>query len=142
MDKPVSLEGKNIIVTGAAQGIGRAASERILELGGTVTAVDLNAEAIEALAKEAGGEGVLPLAGSVADADFVQKAVEQAIGKFGAVHGLVNNAGISRPAMIEKMALEQWHQVIDVHLNGAFYFLQAVGRHMIERAKAGEPNPG
>jgi 3-oxoacyl-[acyl-carrier protein] reductase len=44
--------------------------------------------------------------------------------------------------MMEKMNLEQWNQVIDVHLTGAFLCSQAVGRHMIERAKAGDPNPG
>jgi NAD(P)-dependent dehydrogenase (short-subunit alcohol dehydrogenase family) len=56
----------------------------------------------------------------------------------GAVHGLVNNAGITRPAMIEKMTVEQWQQVLDVHLSGSFYFLQAVGRHALARARAGD----
>ncbi len=47
-----------------------------------------------------------------------------------------------RPAMIEKMAIEQWQAVIDVHLSRSFCFLQAVGHHMIERARAGEARPG
>jgi 3-oxoacyl-[acyl-carrier protein] reductase len=74
--------------------------------------------------------------GSVADADFVQAMVDGAVAPFGATHGLVNNAGITRPAMLEKMTLDQWEQVIGVHLTGAFLCTQAVGRHMIACAKA------
>lgn len=133
----LNLQGRNIVVTGAAQGIGRAISELVLELGGTVTAIDLNAEGLKALAEPA-GERVLALAGSVADPAFAQAAVEQGVARFGAVHGLVNNAGITRPAMIEKMTLEQWQQVIDVHLSGSFYFLQAVGRHALARSRGGD----
>src|SRR3546814_7000405 len=58
------------------------------------------------------------------------------------MHGLVNSAGITRPAMADKMTLEQWRQVLDVHLTGSFLFLQAVGREMIARAKAGDARPG
>ncbi len=134
----MSLQGRNIVVTGAAQGIGRAIGNLVLDLGGTVTAVDLNADGVQAFAAEAGAGCVLPLAGSVADAGFAQSVVEQAVGRFGAVHGLVNNAGITRPAMIEKMTLEQWQQVIDVHLTGSFNFLQAAGRHMLARSRGGD----
>jgi 3-oxoacyl-[acyl-carrier protein] reductase len=133
----LNLQGRNIVVTGAAQGIGRAISELVLELGGTVTAIDLNGGGLKALAEPA-GERVLALAGSVADPAFAQAAVEQAVARFGAVHGLVNNAGITRPAMIEKMTQEQWQQVIDVHLSGSFYFLQAVGQHALSRSRGGD----
>jgi 3-oxoacyl-[acyl-carrier protein] reductase len=141
-EQAMTLQGRNVVVTGAAQGIGRAVSQLVLELGGTVTAVDLNAEGLDALAAEAGAERVLSLAGSVADAAFAQSVVEQAVARFGAVHGLVNNAGITRPAMIEKMTLEQWQQVIDVHLSGSFLFLQAVGRHILARARGGDETGG
>lgn len=141
-DEPNSLAGKCILVTGAAQGIGRAISELALSLGATVTAVDLNAGALEAFRDEVGKERLLPVVGSVADAEFAKSAVDQAIAQFGAVHGLVNNAGIIRPAMIEKMKKEDWQQVIDVHLSGSFYFLQAVGRHMLFRSRAGDKAPG
>ena len=50
----LNLQGRNIVVTGAAQGIGRALGNLVLELGGTVTAVDLNAEGVQAFAAEAG----------------------------------------------------------------------------------------
>lgn len=130
-----NLEGKTIIVTGAAQGIGKGISELVLSQGGNIIAVDLNRDGIEALAEAHGRDRVLALAGSVADAEVAQKSVEQGVAKFGAVHGLVNNAGVTRPAMIDKMTLDQWKLVVDVHLSGAFYFLQATGRHMLERSK-------
>jgi 3-oxoacyl-[acyl-carrier protein] reductase len=78
----------------------------------------------------------------VADPVFAQSSVDAAIARFGKVDGLVNNAGIGRPAMIEKMTLDQWKQVIDVHLTGSFLWLQAVGRHLLQRAKNGEDASG
>lgn len=141
-DSAYLLTGKNVIVTGAGQGIGLGISKAVLGLGGTVTAVDMNGDAVNAFAKEAGKDRVLAMVGSVADLDFAQKTVAQAVATFGAVHGLVNNAGITRTAMIDKMTKEQWQQVMDVHLSGSFYFLQSVGRHMVERAKNGDKAPG
>jgi 3-oxoacyl-[acyl-carrier protein] reductase len=138
----MDLRNRNVIVTGAGQGIGRAIAQLVLDLGGTVTAVDLNKGAVEAFAAEAGAERVLALAGSVADPAFATAVVEQAVARFGAVHGLVNNAGITRPAMIEKMTLEQWQLVIDVHLTGSFHFLQAAGRHMLQRSRDGDKSGG
>ncbi|NPB18462.1 SDR family NAD(P)-dependent oxidoreductase, partial [Shigella sonnei] len=58
------------------------------------------------------------------------------------LHGLVNNAGITRTALIEKMTLDEWNAVVSVHLTGAFLFTQAVGRTMIARVKAGDPVAG
>jgi 3-oxoacyl-[acyl-carrier protein] reductase len=141
-DAVFSLSGKNVMVTGAAQGIGRAIVDLALEFGANITAVDLNAGALEALRDKAGKDRVLPMVGSVADPEFAQRAADSAVATFGALHGLVNNAGITRPAMIEKMKLEEWQQVLDVHLSGSFYFLQAVGCHMLARSRAGDKTQG
>lgn len=141
MRNPMSLAGRTILITGAGQGIGRAISDLVIELGGNVAGVDLNPQGLEA-AGGAHGERFLPLTGSVTDPAFVSAAVEQSVERFGALHGLVNNAGIIRPAMIEKMSQPAWQQVLDVHLNGSFYFTQAVGRHWLSRAREGDRNPG
>jgi len=137
MKNPMSLEGRSIVVTGAGQGIGLGIARLALDLGASVTGIDLNAATLEAAHGEL-GDRFLPMAGSVTDAAFVTSAIGAAVEKFGAVHGLVNNAGIGRPALIEKMTLEQWQQVMDVHLTGSFLLTQAVGRHVIQRTADGD----
>ena len=141
-EQVLNLQGRNIVVTGAAQGIGRAISKLVVELGGNVVAVDMNTEGLAALAEECGKDRVLTQTGSVSDTAFAQVAMEQGVAKFGAIHGLVNNAGFTRTAMIEKMTVEQWQQVVGVHLTGSFIFLQAVGRHMLARSRNGDKTGG
>ncbi|EEA01831.1 short-chain dehydrogenase/reductase SDR [Burkholderia sp. H160] len=141
MKKLLSLEGRTILITGAGQGIGLALSKLAIELGANVGGVDLNADGLSTAAHDL-GSAFMPLIGSVADDAFAQEAVGKLAERYGAIHGLVNNAGIIRPAMIEKMTPQQWQQVVEVHATGSFYFTQAVGRHLIARAKAGEAAPG
>ena len=85
---------------------------------------------------------VRTFAGDITDETFVSNVVESTVRELGDVNGLVNNAGIVRAAMITEMSRQQWQSVIDVNLTGAFTCLQAVGRHFVEKAKAGDPNPG
>jgi 3-oxoacyl-[acyl-carrier protein] reductase len=141
MKNPMSLQDRTIVVTGAGQGIGLAISTLAVELGANVVGVDLNGEALAAAERTLAGK-FLGVSGNVADPDFAPRVVADGIERFGALHGLVNNAGIGRPAMIEKMTVEQWQAVLDVHLNGSFFFTQSVGQHLLERAKAGDANPG
>lgn len=139
---PMSLEGRTIIVTGAGQGIGRAVADLVVALGGNAVVADMNPDTLAQVKTEFPEDRFLGVEANVADEAAVQNLVDSAIAKFGAIHGLVNTAGITRPAMMAKMTLEQWSQVISVHLTGAFMCTQAVGRHMIERAKDGDKNPG
>ncbi len=138
----VSLRGRTIVVTGAAQGIGKATIELAIELGANVVAVDLNGPALETVVAALPADRVMKVVGSVTDAALASKTVDEALARFGTVNGLVNNAGIIRPAMIEKMSVHQWQEVIDVHLTGAFLWLQAVGRHLVQRAKDGDNSGG
>ncbi|MDO9435970.1 SDR family NAD(P)-dependent oxidoreductase [Hydrogenophaga sp.] len=140
--KHFSLSGKRVIVTGAGQGIGRAMAVSIVGLGGQVVAVDVNASALDSLRGELGADRLATVAGSVTDEAVVQQAIDAGVAAFGGVDALVNNAGITRTAMIDKMDLSSWRQVLDVHLTGAFLFLQALGRHLIARVKAGETVAG
>ena len=133
----LSLAGRTIIVTGAAQGIGQAVAQLALNLGAAVTIVDMNADPLHAFAEQA-ADRVLAIDGNVAEEGFADRVVSATVARFGDVDGLVNNAGISRAAMIAKMTAQQWQSVLDVNLTGAFYFLQAAGRHMIDQVKAGK----
>ena len=139
MEPLVSLAGRTLIVTGAGQGIGRALMELGSGLGANMVGVDLNPETLAQTCAALPAERVLAVTGSVTDAALAERTVADAAARFGAVHGLVNNAGITRPAMIEKMTESQWREVIDVHLTGSFFWTQAVGRHMVARAKSGTP---
>ncbi|BAM88152.1 MULTISPECIES: SDR family NAD(P)-dependent oxidoreductase [Bradyrhizobium] len=138
----VSLQGRTIVVTGAAQGIGKATTDLAIELGANVVAVDLNGEALGPALAGFPAERVMKVVGSVTDAELAASTVADAVDRFGSVNGLVNNAGIIRPALIEKMSMHQWQEVIDVHLTGAFLWLQAVGRHLVQRAKDGDASGG
>ena len=138
----VSLEGRTVIVTGAGQGIGLALTVQALDLGANVVALDLNADTLHAALAPLPADRVMAVVGNVVDAELAARTVDAAVARFGAVHGLVNNAGITRPAMIEKMTATQWQQVLDVHLTGTFYWLQAVGRHMLARSRAGDTTGG
>lgn len=141
MQDVMSLEGKTVVVTGAAQGIGEAVAKLAIALGGRVIGVDLNGDKLNAFAATTNGR-MLPYVGNVADPDFTEATVRHVTASVGVIDGLVNNAGITRPAMIEKMTLQQWSEVIAVHLTGAFLWTQAVGRVMLAQGKAGREHPG
>ncbi|MCB1748215.1 MAG: SDR family oxidoreductase [Gammaproteobacteria bacterium] len=130
MNNPMSLAGRVVVVTGAAQGIGRSVARRAAGLGATLALVDLNGDGLNELADELGGQVEVHV-GSVTDAAFVQDTVATVAERHGTIHGLFNNAGITRTAMINKMSMADWQAVIDVNLTGVFVVLQAVGRHMI-----------
>ena len=136
---PMSLVGRTILVTGAGQGIGLGVARLAADLGANLVLADMNAAGLESVAEQFEPDRVLTGAGDVAEPDFAEGLVEKAAARFGVVDGLVNTAGITRPAMIDKMTLAQWEQVLRVHLTGSFLCMQAVGRRLIARHKAGEP---
>lgn len=139
---PMSLAGRAVVITGAAQGIGRAIAERAVGLGAKVALFDLQEAALKVVVDTLGADNAKAFVGDVSDAAFVEQAIVEADAHFGGLHGLVNNAGITRAALIEKMTLADWRAVLDVHLTGAFLFTQAVGRTMIARVKMGDPVAG
>ena len=142
MKNPMSLEGRVIIVTGAGQGAGKGIAELAVDLGARVALLDWNADTVTKVAEQLGADNARAWTGSVADPGFVQQTVEEVIDHFGELHGLVNNAGIVRAAMIHKMSMEQWNEVISVNLTGVFVCLQAVGRHFLKKAEQGDKQPG
>lgn len=141
MINPMSLEGRAVVVTGAGQGIGLAICELAHELGANLLMIDVNAETLNDASRLFQPSRALARAGSVTDEGFVAEAIAEAEEKFGALHGLVNNAGITRPAMLEKMTAQQWADVLAVNLTGCFNVLQAFGRSVIARREAGDRAP-
>jgi NAD(P)-dependent dehydrogenase (short-subunit alcohol dehydrogenase family) len=128
-----SLDGKAAIVTGAGSGLGRAIAEGFAQFGARVALLDVDEPAAGAVA-----EGILGAGGDaaafgcdVADPADAAAAVGAAVERFGRIDILVANAGISDRAPAVEMSVEQWRRVIDVNLSGAWYTIQAVGRHMI-----------
>lgn len=142
MTHPASLENKVIIVTGAAQGIGKALAEHALSMGARVAAVDINEAALDESYAAHDAARLKTFAGDITDEDFVARMVDGTAAALGDVNGLLNNAGIVRAAMITDMRRDQWQAVVDVNLTGAFLCLQAVGRFLVAKAKNGDPNPG
>jgi 3-oxoacyl-[acyl-carrier protein] reductase len=100
-----------------------------------VAVVDLQSEAAEKVAAEirSGGGEALGVACDVSDREEVYRAAAAVKEAYGPIDVLVNNAGITRPAMVHKMTEEQWDHVIKVHMYGSYYWLKAVVHDMIER---------
>jgi 3-oxoacyl-[acyl-carrier protein] reductase len=132
-------EGKVAVVTGAGQGIGAAIAQRLAADGLGVAAVDVRADAAEQVAKEieaAGGRALaLPL--DVSDSAAVDAGVARVVAELGGLDVVVNNAGITRPAMLHKMTDAEWQAVLDVNLSGVFYLTRAAARAMIEQGRGG-----
>lgn len=118
------FEGKTIIVTGGGSGIGAATADELADSGASVVVADLNLPHAEAvtMAINARGGKAFAFAVDVAVADQVKAMVDFALAKTGALHGIVNNAGIGGPsAPTGSYDLEAWQKVIDINLSGVFY---------------------
>ena len=133
------LTDKVALITGGAQGIGRATAELFSQEGAKVVIADVD----EALAQKTAGElaggaaaGVLGLKADVTDFDSCEAAVKAALEKFGKLDILVNNAGITRDGLLMRMSEQDWDLVLDVNLKGTFNFTKAAVRPMM-RAHSG-----
>jgi 3-oxoacyl-[acyl-carrier protein] reductase len=129
----IDLDGRRAVVTGGAQGIGRAIAERLLASGAAVTLWDRDPEELGST-REALGAGAGGVVVDVADPESVERAAAATIGDAGGIDILVNNAGIAGPnATTWEYPVDEWRQVIDIDLNAVFYCCRAVVPHMIER---------
>ena len=132
----MKLKDKIALVTGSSRGIGRAVALAYAKEGAKVVvnytsnekAANEVVEAIDEMESEA-----IAVKADVAKKAETERLVQAGIDQFGRIDILVNNAGFGRPAMMLKMEEDQWDQVIDIHLKGAFLCAQAAGRHMKEQ---------
>jgi len=133
------LDGEVVIVTGAGGGLGKAYAKGVAREGAGVVVNDVVPETAGQTVEEIRSEGGKAVAciGAVGTAETAEKLVSTAVGEFGKVDVLINNAGVVRAAMMVKMTEEQWDTVLDVHLKGAFLNSQAAVRHMIEKGIRG-----
>ncbi len=120
------------LVTGAAQGIGKAVALLLAQNGADIVVSDINLEKAEETAKEVQtlGRKALAIKVDVAKLDDVEKMVGAIWARFGQVDILVNNAGIARDKLILRMTEEDWDAVLNINLKGTFNCTKAVVRHM------------
>ena len=122
------FQGKTVLVTGGAKGIGAATAKRFASEGATVVVADFDEATAQATATEIGGHAVRC---DVTKRDDVEAAVEAAVSHGGSLDILVPCAGIIRDNMLFKMSDEDFDAVIDTHLKGTFYAVQAAQKHMV-----------
>ncbi|MDO9350164.1 MAG: 3-oxoacyl-[acyl-carrier-protein] reductase [Deltaproteobacteria bacterium] len=135
----MELSGKVALVTGAAQGIGKAIAMLLARNGADVVVSDINLEKAQETTNEIQGMGRRSFAikVNVADLKDVERMVEAIVEQFGRIDILVNNAGITRDRLILRMTEEDWDAVLDVNLKGTFNCTKAVIRHM-SKQKSGK----
>ncbi|MEM6283425.1 MAG: SDR family oxidoreductase [Chloroflexota bacterium] len=134
------LEGKAAVVTGAAQGIGKAIAVQMAKEGASVVIADIDSDLGEQTTHDinTGGSGnALFLKTDVSQQAQVQAAVDMAIAGFGKLDIMVNNAGIIIRDSVLETAPDDWNRVFSVNVNGTYHGTVAAAKHMVERGEGG-----
>lgn len=132
----IALDDKVAVITGAAQGIGKAIAETLARQGADVAIADLQEEKAQAVAQEIAadtGQQAIAIQVDVSDAASAKAMIDQAVEELGRVDILVNNAGVTRDNLIMRMKEEDWDLVLNVNLKGAFNCSRAVIRTMMRQ---------
>ena len=142
------LDGKVAIITGAGGGIGSRLTRAFLNEGARVAAVDVSEAALARLVAGLAEDGVtqrqlMPIETDVADSRACASCVESTLDTFGAVHALVNNAGVSmnsvrpdyvtQPVRTDELSPQVWDRIVGVNLSGAWYLSYNVLPHMVDQ---------
>ena len=129
------LDGKVAIVTGAAQGIGRAIADTLARDGANIVVADLDPgrsqETVDAVAKR--GRKAMNVKVNVADWDDVKAMSDQVLKEMGRIDILVNNAGVTRDGLVVRMKEEDWNLVLQVNLYGTFHCTKAILQPMTKQ---------
>lgn len=131
------LDGKNGLVTGAGQGLGKAIAIALAQAGANVVAVDLNKKMAFDVSEEIKslGRNSLAVEANISKREDVEKIMKEMIKSLGRIDILVNNAGIKRSVPSEEMEDRDWREVINVNLTGTFFCCQLAAREMIRKRK-------
>lgn len=127
------MQGRRVLITGGASGIGRAAAALLRQEGAAVAVIDRDLAAATEVAAEC---GAVAIAADVSDEASVQRGVDEAAGKLGGLDGLVNAAGIFRPQLMMETDLATWQQVFAVNMTGVFLVSRAAVPHLRAAGKA------
>ena len=130
------LEGKNAVVTGGGRGVGRAISLAFAQEGANVI---VNYAGNEKAANEvvgmiqAMGRKAVAVKGDVGQEEDAKRIVDACVENFGSIHILVNNAGISKPAMLHKLSVDVWDEVVNVQMRGPWLMIKAASKYLMEQ---------
>lgn len=130
------FQNKNVLITGAARGIGQAFAEAFAKEGARVAIADLNIERAEKTASQI--QGSIAVKMDVTQKTSIEAGVEKAIQQLGGIDILINNAAIFTAAPIVEITEQDYDSVFDVNVYGTLFTLQAVAKHMIERGMGGK----
>jgi 3-oxoacyl-[acyl-carrier protein] reductase len=132
METGLELQGQVALITGGAQGIGKAIAQLLARRGAKVIVSDINLESARETVREMEGLGhkAMAIQANVLVQSEVEKMVQDVMDAFGQIHILVNNAGVARDKLLLRMTEEDWDFVLDINLKGTFHCTKAVIRHM------------
>ena len=131
------LKDEVAFITGGAKGIGKAIALKFAEEGADIAICDMNAEALKLAQDEVAAKGRAVLTGVVDVTKFsdVESFVQKALDKFKKIDILINNAGITRDALLVRMSESDWDAVLDVNLKGAFNCSKTISKIMMKQRK-------
>jgi len=128
------FEKRVCVITGATRGIGRSVAEALYAEGAQVVGMGRDAAAGEALETDLPGAHFSAV--DVTDRDQVKRCIDDVVSRYGGIDHLVCNAGISRDALVLRLADDDWDQLLAVNLTGAFHVIQAALRPMLRRERS------
>lgn len=138
---PTRLQGKHVLITGGAQGMGAAVGEHFAEQGAKVCLGDVNLDGVRAVADRinaAGGEAIAVQL-DVTSREQVQAAVAETVAAFGSLNVMLNNAGINKPLMFLDVTEENFNQIMQVNALGTLIGMQEAAKQMIRQGAGNGP---